>query len=187
MFTRESTRAFTLVEALVLLAIAALLVALLMPALHGPPPLTDADLDFTSWDPGAESKLAPPHDIVAANVNLAGEWWQRTRAPLGLVIASGDAGRWRVTFHSRAPCGFSPSVLLERTATYEEGTLILDRPVQDELRKTTFARFYVARIHGREYLIPSIKLDKLKEILKLWTDREQADELQSEVLTRLER
>jgi hypothetical protein len=45
---------------------------------------------------------------------------------------------------------------------------------------------YAVRIHGREYLIPSVRLDKLKEIMKGGTDKEQAEKLQREMLVRVE-
>jgi prepilin-type N-terminal cleavage/methylation domain-containing protein len=181
----DSNRAFTVVEVLVVLVIVAILVALLWPAEHGPPPRTDADLDFTSWDRTTESRLEPPRDIVVANVNLAGQWWRCSRQSLGLIIESGRSGHWQVVFHSGSGCGFGPSVLLERTATYEAGAVVLDRPVQS-LSGETFGRLYAVRIHGREYLIPSVRLDKLKEIMKGGTDKEQAEKLQREMLVRVE-
>lgn len=175
----------TLGEVIVLIAIIGIVTSMLVPANGPPPPRTDQDLDFGSWDPAAESAIQPPQDVVAADVNLAGKWMGKLHGRAWLAIEPDGSDAWHVTFRSGGRCGLSQHILLTRTATCKSGMLILDRPVQ-EISGTTYQRLYTARIHGREYLVPSARVEKLKQILKGGTPEEQASALEWEVLVRFE-
>jgi hypothetical protein len=179
----ELDRGLTLVELLVLLVIVGMLLALLIPAKGPPPPLTDNDLDLTSWDSSAEKTIRPPPDILAPDVNLIGEWQCGSRRRIALNIEPDRSGEWRITFHSGTGCGLGRSISLKRVATYGAGIVTLDRPVQEVLGET-FQRLYTVRVHGREYIIPSVRLDKLTKILGDGDPKDQTDALQWEMLVR---
>jgi prepilin-type N-terminal cleavage/methylation domain-containing protein len=159
--------AFTIIEMLIVLIIVGLAIGLFVPAMmrppQPPPPKTDADLDFNSWDSQGESRVRPPADIVVKDVAIAGEWFGRgTYVSLGIEKA--PAEKWTVRFRSGTRCGLGPSILLTRTATYKDGVLLLDRPVQT-LAGETFQRVYKVRIRGKEYLVPSANVKALREVL----------------------
>lgn len=151
----------TFVEVLVLIAITCVLLGLFLPAQGPPPPKTDADLDFSSWDSESEEKAQPPADLVAADVNIAGEWI-RMGGRMSLRIEHNPQEEWSIAFRSVTMCGLGPSISLTRTGRYENGILVLNRPVQT-LGGKTFQRVYTIRIHEKEYLVPSLYVDQLRK------------------------
>ena len=171
----------TLVEVLVILVTIWILIGLLVPAVKPPPPFTDKDLDFTSWDSLAESRIAPPQDCLTKELDLTGRWYCSWHHIL-LEIEPDRPSKWQINFSAGTRCGLGPSIKLERTATFENGILILDRPVQDIPGKT-FQRLFAVHIQDRNYLIPSVQLDQLKEILEMGAKKEQEEKLNEEFLT----
>lgn len=172
-------------EILVLTIVALLLVALLLPSATGPPPLTDDDLNWGEWDPTSEQQMSPPADVLAADLSIAGEWkyaWRHT----ALDIKPDGPGSWRVTFRSGTGCSFGKSILLCRTAKYEDAVLVLDRPVQ-ELSGKTYQRIYAVRSGDREYLVPSMRVDSVGRFLVSGRDKKDVQALEEEVMGRLVR
>jgi hypothetical protein len=152
---------------LIVIVVIGLAICLFVPSvmrpLEPPPPKTDADLDFKSWDSQAESKVLPPADIVVKDAAIAGEWICRGTY-ITLRIEESSTGGWQVAFHSGTRCGLGPSIVLTRTATYKAGLLLLNRPVQT-LSGKTFQRVYKVHVRGKEYLVPSAYLPELRDIL----------------------
>jgi len=173
----------SLAEVLVLATIVVMLAALLLPATRPPPPLTDEDLNFEGWDSGLEDAVLPLEGVVASDVIVAGEWLC-SRRHTWLSIEPGPSGTWQITFRSSTRCGLGKSVLLSRTARYQHGVLTLNRPVQ-EVSGKTYQRFYTVRIYDREYFVPSVRLEKVQQVLESGTKEEQLDALDWEVLARL--
>ncbi len=172
-------------EILVLTIIALMLTAMLLPPVTGPPPLTDDDLDWGERKPKDEQKMLPPANILATDLNIAGEWryaWRHT----AFDIKPDVAGSWRVTFHSGTGCSFGKSILLHRTGMYENAVLVLDRPVQ-EMSGKMYQRIYGVRVGGHEYLISSVCMDSVGQFLAGRQDKKDVRDLEKEVMGRLVR
>jgi hypothetical protein len=107
-----------------------------------------------------EGLQLPPDSIRISSVALEGSWLGRTgmdSARMNITrreddtfdvefVAGGCLGRWQ----------------LSRTATYSDGILELDRPVQ-EYCPITFKRLYTIRVDGTELLLPETNVAALME------------------------
>jgi hypothetical protein len=176
---RRGRAKLNFVEVVVLVGVACCLLGLLIPPTGPPPPRTDADLDFTSWDPEAESKALPPAEIVVSDTDITGEWLCRGRhLSLKIERASAVTG-WKIAFYSGTRCALGQSIQLTRTGTYKDGLLLLNQPVQT-LSGKNFQRVYTVQIRGKERLVPSVYLPELREILG------DADELDWKFFIRFE-
>jgi|CXWL01.1.fsa_nt_gi hypothetical protein len=152
----------TPVELLTIVAVFGILAALLLPAVGSRPPLTDEDLalELANWQPGPEHSAVPSESLRVRDADLAGAWTDRV-GWTKMAIQSLDDGRYRVAFLSHARCGLSGSVQLERIAEYDEGVILLDRPVR-ELRGETYERLFSVRLNDSICLLPSIRVTDIQ-------------------------
>jgi hypothetical protein len=141
---------------LVLLTVLGILGSLLLPPVGPPPPLTDKTLDFSDWV--LEPELAEDNVVDA---DLAGAWTDRTQFTKLRFTPLAEGG-FKVSFLSRARCGLGGCVKLERTATYHNGVVLLDRPVQ-ELLGERYQRLYTLLVDQDLYLVPSIRVADVLE------------------------
>jgi hypothetical protein len=148
----------TPVEFLVIIAVFGVLGGLLLPAGGSRPPLADKELKLENWQPGPEHAMVPPDSIRVQDAELDGLWTDRI-GWLHLDIEKMADGRYSVSFLSRARCGHSGSVQLERYAEYQDGVVHLDRPVR-ELNGTTYAHLYSVRANGEVYLLPAPRVNE---------------------------
>ena len=157
---KMSTRRFghiTPVELLVIVAVFGTIAALFLPAGGSPPPLTDKDLHLNHWQPGPGHSAVPMEAIRVNDVDLAGTWTDGMRWT-NIEIKPLPDGRYGVSFLSHGRCGLGGSVQLERIAEYDDGVLLLNRPVR-ELTGATYQRLFSVRVNdGSNCLVPSVHL-----------------------------
>ena len=149
----------TLVELLVIIAVVGIIAALFLPATGNRPPMTDEDLHLDDWQPGPEHSATPTDSIRMLDIDLEGVWTDQI-GWLDLTIKPLADGRYDVSFLSHGRCGLGGSVQLERFADYEDGVLLLNRPVQ-ELTGATYQQVYSVRINDTLCLVPSIRIVKV--------------------------
>ena len=149
----------TLVELLVVLAVLGINAALFLPAVGSKPPLTDKELHLEDWQPSSEHSAVPSESLRVRDVDLAGNWTDRCGFT-DMTIRPLPNGRYSVSFLSHARCGHSGSVQLERVAEYDDGILLLNRPVR-ELRGTTYQRLYTVHIGDDVWLLPTVRVDEI--------------------------
>jgi hypothetical protein len=152
----------TVVELLVIIFILGIVAALFLPAVGSKAPLTDKDLHLDDWLPGPEHSAVPPDSIRVRDVDLEGEWTDGI-GWTDLKIKSLPDGRYSVSFLSHARCGLSGSVQFERYAKYDDGVLLLDRPVR-ELRGTTYRQLFSVRVNDDIYLLPPPRVTEVHDI-----------------------
>ena len=143
----------TFVELLVIMIVAGILGALLVPTSGPKPPLTDKDLALYDWQPGPQHTAVPPDSIRVREADLIGLWTDEI-GWLDFDITKLPDGHYSVSFRSHAQCACSGAVQLERFAEYENGVILLDRPVR-ELGGTTYEKLFTVRVNDEIYLLPS--------------------------------
>ena len=154
----RSFRRLTLTEWGVIVAILGVLVGLLMPA--------DGEFEWmrerrlARWKPGPYDEIPPKAPIRAPHARIEGLWLRREgRHGNSLEIVADAPATYRVGFHSY-------HLTLERTATFHDGVLSFDRPVEEVLPRTTILRkFFAIRVEGREYLVPAARVAAVEAML----------------------
>ena len=147
----------TVIEWLVILIIAGMLVGLCLPPVVCPMRVSEEDLELNDWAPGPEQSVAPDEDMRVEKVDISGEWTYGYRTIFWIRPHKDDG--YQVRFHSHSR---SRSCNLERTATYEQGVLVLNRPVK-EMHGLAYQRLYTVRIDGRDYLLPSARVMEFQD------------------------
>ena len=150
----------TCFEALVVIAIFAILASLFLPSVGGPPPLTDKELHLDDWQPGREHSAVPPESLRVRDADLAGVWSDSIGYTEMTIVPLTDR-RYSVSFSSHTRCGNSGSVQLERLAEYDDGVLLLQRPVR-ELFGDTYRRLYSVRVDDAIWLLPSLRVTEFQ-------------------------
>jgi hypothetical protein len=149
-------RGITLVELLVIVAVLGIMAALFLPPVGSRPPLTDKDLKLENWQPGPEHLALPPDSLRIRDINLVGFWTDRIGwTDMDIQPLEGD--RYSILFVSHARCGLSGSVKLNRLGEFQDGVIVLDRPLR-ELTGTTYDRLYSVRINETACLLPSARV-----------------------------
>ncbi|MCE9548083.1 MAG: hypothetical protein K8T25_21630 [Planctomycetia bacterium] len=152
----------TLIELVVVIAIGGVLAALLIPANGIPPPLTDKELPWQHLQVVQEDTAPPPEALRVRAVELTGTWTDRVGYTQFTIKPLAD-GRCSVLFHSRVRCGLGGSVQLERTATFDDGVLQLDRPVFELYGGATYRRLYTVKMMDKIYLLPSVHVAEIRD------------------------
>jgi len=150
----------TLVELLVIIGVLGTLAAFILPPAGSPPPLTDKDLHLDDWRPGPEHLAVPPEPLRVRGVDLAGVWTDQI-GWLDMTIKPLADGRYSVSFLSHGRCAHGGSVQLERSAEYEDGMLLLHRPVR-ELTGATYERLFSVRVNDAIWLLPSVRVTEIQ-------------------------
>jgi hypothetical protein len=118
----------------------------------------EVEAELAKWSPTTADAQVPPEKLRDRSIGIEGEWIGRTgmdSARLNIkrrpdndyeveFATSGCLSRWRLT----------------RKGTYRDGTLTLDRPVQ-EYCPITFKTLYAIRVDGKELLLPAPSVAEL--------------------------
>lgn len=113
---------------------------------------------LAAWSPGIKDKQVPPDKIRDRSVDIEGDWIGRTgmdSAKMSIKRRSGDG--YEVRFSTS---GCLSRWQLKRTGTYQDGVLVLNRPVQ-EYCPITFQTLYAIHVDGKNYLLPSCSVSEV--------------------------
>lgn len=112
-----------------------------------------AEEELADWKPESECPTKLHESLLDNALDPAGRWVNNCVHDAGntLTLVRTAEGEYEVIFRTS---GGLLSWQLSRTATYRDGVLTLNRPVQ-EYAPWIYQRLYPARIDGNQYLIPS--------------------------------
>ncbi|MCB9853237.1 MAG: hypothetical protein H6819_09095 [Phycisphaerales bacterium] len=117
------------------------------------------EAELKDWRP-PDGLQPPPATIRVSSIDLEGSWLGRTGMDTAsMVISRRNDGTFDVNFSTSGCLG---GWRLKRTATYKDGILELDRPVQ-EYCPITFRRLYTIRANGTELLLPETSVADLMQ------------------------
>lgn len=126
---------------------------------------THLDQEFRNWDAGAQERLVPPDAIRAPDLDISGEWCvSRGYDSTFLTIRPVSGDRYEVCFATHGCVG---GWKLHRVATFREGVLVLDEPVE-EYFPLMYARLYPVKITGEDCLISSDGVKQLEDEFLVW-------------------
>ena len=147
----------TFVELLVIIVVLGMLATLLIPATGSRPPLTDEDLNLDDWEPDPEHTALPADSIRVRAIDLEGVWSDRIGWHDVTIKSLAARSEYNPSFLSHGRCALGGSVELERLAKYEDGVLLMDRPVQ-ELTGATYKQLFSVRVNETICLVPSVRV-----------------------------
>lgn len=153
-------------DGVVLVMIAFVLIVMAIPPVQAPPPLTDADLNSQSWQPGREETVKLPPEMLVTESDPSGCWQSPGRhiqIEISRIAAEPESAaidEFRIQFRSGGRCGLSRAIELDRTGVFSAGELLLDRPVR-ELGGATYRKLYLLYLDGAECLSPPQRVAQL--------------------------
>jgi hypothetical protein len=171
----------SIAEVLVLVAIVGIIVSCFLPAVNSGVRLGEEDLELDKWNPGPEHDVIPHDTVWVEDMDVTGQWTYRFRTILW--IDPGTDGDYTVKFVSYHRCTHCE---LRRTATYDQGVLMLDRPVK-EIPGPAYQKLYTVRIDGVDCLLPAARSKEFEQArADDWSRFHSHDLLDKIVLRRME-
>ena len=108
------------------------------------------------WNPTKKNDATPKAELLVAKLSLKGTWTVGYgMESTSLAISPSRSGSYSVEFRTS---GCLDGWRLHRTATFKDGTLLLNRPVE-EYSPITYRRLFALRIKGKNYLVPDCSVD----------------------------
>ena len=118
--------------------------------------------ELNNWKPGPEQDRKPRPSNRDSSISLEGDWQSGgLLETTTLNIKRKDSSNYAVEYYTT---GCLSRWKLSRTATYSDGVLKFDRPVQEYVSRT-YDRLYAIRIAGEECLIPPCHIVELEKWL----------------------
>jgi hypothetical protein len=177
----RALRPKTIAEVLVIVAVVGILASLFLPAVNSGIQINEEDLELDKWKPGPEHDVLPHNTVGVQDMDVTGQWTYRWRPTFG--IDPRTDGGYSVKFVSNHRCTHCE---LQRTATYEQGVLTLDRPVK-EIAGPTYQKLYTVRIDGEDCLLPAARSEEFEQgRADDWSRSHSHDLLDGIVLRRIE-
>jgi hypothetical protein len=153
----KALRPKTIAEVLVIVAVVGILASLLLPAVNSGIQINEEDLELDKWKPGPEHDVLPHNTVGVQDMDVTGKWTYRWRTVF--EIDSRADGGYTVKFVSSHRCTHCE---LQRTATYDQGVLTLDRPVK-EVPGPAYQKLYTVRIDGEDFLLPAARSEEFEQ------------------------
>jgi hypothetical protein len=118
------------------------------------------ETQLQNWKADPQNEYVPDKSLISSQIDISGHWAiQRGLDASELKIVPQGKDSFAVEFYTS---GCLDRWLLHRTATFKNGLLELDRPV-DPYGGKPYDKLYAIRLRGRDYLLPSTqRLWKIK-------------------------
>lgn len=121
------------------------------------------------WRPQDDDDVVPPDRCRVPSMEITGEWLCESRLiRASLTIHSREDGKYSVDFSTS---GCLRRWRLHRVGTFDDGVLMLDKPVQ-EYSSVTFNKMYAIRLGHQEMLLPAPNVSR---IMRSLTDENACD------------
>jgi len=179
---RQQPRAITRVEVFVVICILGVLAALFLPS-SDTQTRWNIKRRIAEWDRDRPPVAKPNASLLASDILLEGKWEvHRHLQSSAIEISRNPPWQYQIAFSTSGCLG---GLTLERTGTYVDGTLSLDKPVGEYL-PLTYDRLYAVRIEGTDYLLPEASVEQFEaglsadkrsimdsRILEMWVFRRE--------------
>ena len=110
------------------------------------------------WDPNQSADQLPPQSICDSSIDVEGNWLaQSPFDATSMNIRRLDGDGYSIEFSTH---GCLSRWKLQRTATYSDGVLKLNRPVRD-YPASIYDHLYAVRVNDEECLLPSSNVHNL--------------------------
>lgn len=112
---------------------------------------------LSQWDTTKEYSKIPYFAKLVLNIDLEGDWEMSTGFTSTTIHFKKNGKNQYKIFLETSGC--LEDFQLERTATFDNGIIVLDKPVE-HYEPLIYRKLYVVFNQGNEYLIPSQNLEK---------------------------
>ena len=116
---------------------------------------------LSKWKPVRDNSRQPNKRIVAADLDIKGNWIAGGGYSCSTLSISGTGDRVSVSFYTT---GCLNQWELERTAVFADGILLFNRPVEEYIG-LTYKKLYAVRIDGQEFLVSSPAVELVEKAL----------------------